>query len=244
MINRRTSQPIGVGRVVADITIVCLCLLLSGFGSAKISGRRDVGAGPVTTPQVVYVTDFDLEAESIRSGPGLLQSLRQGRGARVNIVPRPGNAQKDPEARARELVDLMATSLVKELVKLGLKAQRVTAGMGQPGEGLLVRGVFTQVEEGNHLRRAVIGFGAGETELQVVLAVDDLSHGAPKPFYELDTSAESRKLPGAVITMNPYVAAAKFVLSSRDLEKNVTRTASKIAADIAGRIRKQGGQSE
>jgi hypothetical protein len=36
--------------------------------------------------------------------------------------------------------------------------------------------------------------------------------------------------------MNPYVAAAKFVLSGRDLNKNVTQTASKIAADIAGRL--------
>ncbi|OPY82955.1 MAG: hypothetical protein A4E65_00738 [Syntrophorhabdus sp. PtaU1.Bin153] len=234
----------GFGRVAMDLTILCLCFFLSGFGGAKISGTRDVGTGPATAPQTVYVTDFDLEAEDIESGPGLLQSRRQGRGSRINIGPASRSAQKDPEARARELVDLMSTSLVKELVKLGLKAQRVEAGMKQPTEGLLVRGVFAQVGEGNHLRRAVIGFGAGETELQVMVAIDDLSQGVPKPFYEFNASAESRKLPGAAITMNPYVGAAKFVLSGRDLERNVTQTASKIAADIAGRIKKQGNRSE
>jgi hypothetical protein len=51
--------------------------------------------------------------------------------------------------------------------------------------------VFAQVGEGNHLRRAVIGFGAGETELQVMVAIDDLSQGAPEPFYELDASARA-----------------------------------------------------
>ncbi|OPX96274.1 MAG: hypothetical protein A4E58_01791 [Syntrophorhabdus sp. PtaB.Bin006] len=244
MMNKNASRPIGLSRVIANIVIVCLCLLLSGFGGAKISGTRDVGTAPTYAPQMIYVTDFDLEVQDIQSDPGLVQSLRQGRGPRADILPRPRSAHKDPAVQARELVDLMSTSLVKEFGKLGFKAQRVNPGMGQPTNGLLVRGVFTQVGEGNHLRRAVIGFGAGETELQVMVAVDDLSQGAPKSFYELSTSAESRKLPGAAITMNPYVGAAKFVLSSRDLDKNVTQTASKIAADIDGRIRKQDGRSE
>ena len=132
----------------------------------------------------------------------------------------------------------MAASLVKELTKKKLNAQRFNLKRDLPPNGLLVRGVFTQVDEGNRLRRTAIGFGAGETEMQVFVSVDDLVHGSPKPFYELDTKAESRKLSGAVITMNPYVAAVKYLLSGQDMEKNITQTASKIAGDIAERIRK------
>jgi hypothetical protein len=58
--------------------------------------------------------------------------------------------------------------------------------------------------------------------------------------YELDTAAASGKAPGAVITLNPYVAIAKFALSARDLEQNVKQTAAKIAADVASRVSSAG----
>jgi hypothetical protein len=68
---------------------------------------------------------------------------------------------------------------------------------------------------------------------------DNLTGGAPRPFYELDTTAASGTAPGAapaaVIVMNPYVAAVRFVLAGRDLEQNVKQTAGKIAADVAAR---------
>lgn len=236
MTRSNASFPTGCIHVAADIAILCACILLLGFGGAKISNEHDLGAGPTAMPQVVYVTDFDLDVGKAQSKPGLIQSLRP----HVNILSKQRSGQKDPAARAREIVDLMSTSLVKELIKLGLNAQHVNSDEALPGVGLLVRGVFTQVDQGNHLRRTIIGFGAGETELQLIVSVADLSQGSPTPFYEIDTTAESRKLPGAVITLNPYVAAAKFVLSSRDLDRNVTQTASKVAAEIVGRIRKQG----
>jgi len=145
--------------------------------------------------------------------------------------------------RARELIELMSTSLVQESTKAGLNARRLRAGDSQPDVGWLICGIFTQVDEGNRLHRAVIGFGAGQTELQLVVAIDDLAQGTPKPFYELDTSATSGKAPGAVITLNPYVAIAKFALSSRDLEQNVKQAAAKIAADGASRVSSAGGPS-
>lgn len=236
----KAFQSYGISGIVVNITMVSLCFLLVGFGGAKVADRRDVGIGPGATPQMIYVTDFDLEIQDVKSGPGLLPQRKQPMGPRPNIGPRARSAQKDPEVHAREIVDLMASSLVKELTKKELNAQRLNLGNAFPANGLLVRGVFTQVDEGNRLRRVAIGFGAGETEMQVLVSVDDLVHGSPKPFYELDTKAESRKLPGAVITMNPYVAAAKYVLSGRDLQKNITQTASKIAGDIAERLKKQG----
>jgi hypothetical protein len=42
---------------------------------------------------------------------------------------------------------------------------------------------------------------------------------------------------------NPYVAIAKFALSSRDLEQNVKQAAAKIAADVASRVSSAGGPS-
>jgi len=240
MLSKNTFKLICMARAITSVALFCLCLPFSGHGAARISSERDVGAGPVTTPRMIYVSDFDLEAQDVQTDSGPLAPLRQQRGHTGGILPKPHATQKDPEARSRELVDLMATSLVNDLVKLGFDARRLGRSEPMPGDGLLVRGVFTHVDEGNRLRRAAIGFGAGETELQVIVTVDDLVQGAPKPFYQLDAIAEIRKLPGAVITLNPYIAAAKFVLSTKDPEKGVKDTASKIAAEIARRLQKQG----
>ena len=43
-------------------------------------------------------------------------------------------------------------------------------------------------------------------------------------------------VPGAVITLNPYVAAARFVMSAKDLDRNVEKTAAQIAEEVARRL--------
>ena len=39
-------------------------------------------------------------------------------------------------------------------------------------------------------------------------------------------------MPGAVLTKNPYVAAAKFVMSEREPEKEAKKVASSIAHEV------------
>jgi hypothetical protein len=59
------------------------------------------------------------------------------------------------------------------------------------------------------------------------------------PLYRAQFDATSNKLPGAVITLNPYVAAAKFVLAGHDLDRSTHATAEKIAELIAARVQAQ-----
>jgi hypothetical protein len=126
----------------------------------------------------------------------------------------------------------MSRSLVKELETAGTQARRLGKGEPLPAGGWLVRGVFTSVQEGNRLHRSVIGFGAGHTDIQVVVAIDDLAGGTPKPLYSVETRADSGKVPGAVITLNPYVAAARFVIAGGDLDRNVKQSATQIARQM------------
>jgi Domain of unknown function (DUF4410) len=117
-------------------------------------------------------------------------------------------------------------------------AQRLYPGDPKPTSGWLVRGVVTQLDEGNQLRRAMVGFGAGESELQLWVGVTDLARNPDAPFYTLDASDASGKMPGAIVKLNPYVAAAKFVMSRHASERDVTRTASAIAKAIAEQAKK------
>jgi Domain of unknown function (DUF4410) len=207
------------------------CLVMCAFPQYAVMGQA-AGQGPnATRPGMVYVEDFELDAANVQSDRGIL-----ARGQFATLRPGPLGA-KDPKARAAELVDLMSNSLVSDLGKKGFVARRLPKSEARPAGGWLVRGVFTEVDEGNRMRRAVIGFGQGQTDLQVVVGVDDLAQGSPKPLYEIEEEAASNKMPGAAITLNPYVAAAKFVLAGADLERNVVATAGKIADAFAARVK-------
>lgn len=212
--------------------------LLAGCGTAEVTGGRDFAVAPAGKPTVVYVADFDLQAQDIEHEQGILLLQSDSPGPVRRLLP---GAQKNPATRARELVDLMSRSLINELNQAGFTAVRLRPGAPLPSEGWLLRGVFTDVQEGNRLRRALIGFGAGQTDLQVVTAIDNLSQGPPKPLYKIDTHADSGKTPGAAptIVLGPYGAAVRFVMAGKDLERNVKQTAAKITAEIARGFRER-----
>ncbi|MGH7332540.1 MAG: DUF4410 domain-containing protein [Candidatus Rokuibacteriota bacterium] len=198
----------------------------------QITGQQNISPQPRRRPSMVYVTDFDLEFPAGSQPP---QSSRMGLLARFRDRVQGG----DPVTRAHALVELMADSLVDDLNKAGLPAQRLYADDPRPSNGWLVRGVVTDVDEGNQLKRAIVGFGAGETELQLWVGVSDIARNPDAPFYTLEAADGSGKMPGAaVVKMNPYVAAAKFVMSRHASERDVTRTASEIAKQIVARANK------
>jgi len=173
-----------------------------------------------------------------KSEPGLLPTPPKLPGPLGTVLPPPPGAPKDPQVLARELVASMSASLVKELTNAGLNTRRLAPGTPIPTSGWLVRGVFTDVSQGNQLRRAVIGFGAGKTDLQVLVDINDLAQGAPRPFYELNTTADSGQAPGAgpTILLGPAGVAARFVIAGKDLDRDVGQTAAKIAAVVVRRL--------
>ncbi len=205
---------------------------LAACGGAKVTATRAIAA-PNDPPATIYVADFELDAADLhQSGIGSrLNGLRPG-----IIGSGPLGIARTPQQQARDLVDLMSKSIVDDLRKDGVAAERLPPGTPLPGAGWLVRGVFLQVDAGNRLRRAVVGFGAGATDLQVVSSIDQLGGAAPQPLYTVDATAHSGKLPGAAVTLNPYVAAARFVLAGHDLDRNVKDTAVKIAEQVKARL--------
>jgi hypothetical protein len=189
-----------------------------------------------TSDTVIYVSDFELDAQNVTTdqGTGVGQN-------RPGILERPRKReQQDPEAQARKLVNTMSESLVADLQKAGYKAQRVPAGTAPPSTGAWVHGVFTEVDEGSRIHRAVIGFGSGQATMNLYVTLSDLAH-PDKPLYNVSQDAASKDKAGAVITMNPYVAAAKFVMEKNAPEKMVKKTAGEISAQVATQMKQYGG---
>lgn len=229
-------------RLAGGFVIISTVLLLGG--SVSFGGIENVNQGgqqlqPTAAPSMIYVADFALDAADVQGEGGLLGhgELRPGR-----LLRRRGplRQQQDPAATAAKLVDLLAKSITQKLRDQSVPAKRVARGQPLPNSGWLVRGQFLQVSEGNRLQRAVIGFGAGATDMQLQVEVCNLGSHPASPFLTFGADTGSGRKPGAVVAMNPYVAAAKFVLSKNASEKDVRHAGAQIASQIISYMQTRG----
>ena len=216
------------------VALACVAGCGSGVGphQPKLTPLSSAEHAPRTRPAIVYVTDFDLEFPPGSQGQDV-SLLRQGPLARLREQMQGG----DPVTKAHAAIGLMAASITDELIDDGQPAKRLGPSEPKPTSGWLVRGVVTELDEGNQIRRAMVGFGAGESELQLWVGVTDLARNPDAPFYTVEASDGSGKMPGAIVKFNPYVAAAKFVMSRNATEHDVKRTASAIAKAIAAKAK-------
>jgi hypothetical protein len=218
----------------------------SMLGAVEISGEQAKGPWPAGLPKTIYVSDFALQPEHYESDQGIGGMVPGRRLERLGQrLPHP-MANGTPEERVKKIVDTMSRSLVEHLTDKGFAAQRLPSPpQVLPREGWLLQGVFTEVDEGNRIKRATIGFGRGATRMEAQVAVSNLASANPKaPFILFGTFKSPKKMPGAVVTINPYVAAAKFVMEKNASEKDIRKTAEQIADEIlkhAQKFKEQAG---
>jgi hypothetical protein len=216
------------------VTLTCLLAGFVGFisacaptagnklsGGARVEGQR-TAAVPTVAASRIYVEDFSIDVEAAEPKKGIL--------GRPRFLSQLGG--EDPATHARRIVDELAISLVKDLNAAGVPAERLPSGGSLPSEGWLIRGVFSEADTGNRLRRAVIGFGSGKTDMEVQVGVADLAVNAMEAFLLFGTLTDPSRLPGGLVTRNPYVVAAKFVLEKGAPRRDVEHTAKAITDEI------------
>lgn len=217
------------------VTLCCACILVS---TCHAQGRPAQSAVPIhsfTTNTIIYVSDFELAAQNVTVDKGGVMGQN-----RPGILERPRKKeQQDPEAQAKKMVNVMAENLVADLQKAGYKAQRLASGEAPPASGALVHGVFAELDEGSRLHRAVLGFGSGQATMNLYVTLTDLAQPG-QPLYNVSQDDASKNKMGAVITINPYVAAAKFVMEKNAPEKMVKKTAGEISAQVASQMKQYG----
>jgi len=96
----------------------------------------------------------------------------------------------------------------------------------------VITGEFLDVDTGNRAMQAGVGFGAGQSHLEVRAKVY-LASDMNTPFLTFDSEGASGHMPGAVMTKNPYVAAAKFVMSKREPEQEAKKVAKASRVKLA-----------
>jgi hypothetical protein len=202
---------------------------LFAFASVGIAQEARVMSG--ATP--VYVSDFELDAANVTPDQSRLSRARRLAGS----VSPLHLTQQDPQAKSQQIVAEMSDTLIADLRSKGVDARHLPGGAEVPAQGLLVRGVFLSVDEGNRVRRAVVGFGAGQGKIELAIAIDALPNPTPQPLYQEIEGQSGKHAPGAMVKLNPYVAAARYVMAGNDEKANIKEVAGQVADAVVARMK-------
>jgi len=242
----KTSYTYAIGRERSRGRPICKAvlasLLLVSFCMGQENGSQTANTNPAALSRadkhkVIYVSDFELDRTNFKQDKGGIT----GRG--YLLPPPPGSflrrKRQDPATAGTNLVRLMSESLVSNLRKSGFAAQRLSGSEVHPAHGLIITGVFTELDEGNQMRRALLGFGSGKSKMQLYVMVTDASNSEQR-LYEISEQKNSGTKPGSVIVVNPYIGAAGFVakfgMTKNAPEKLVKKTASRISVQLAEQL--------
>jgi hypothetical protein len=224
-------------RVMKAIFMMVLVLCLSACASADITSSTGSALAMANAlPNTVYIADFQLQADDIRSEGPLSNVDRTPLLGRV-LPYSPLMIHSSKSDRAKHLAALMNSSITNDLKERGFHVGRLVPGQPTPSTGWLVSGEFLTVDEGDRAKRALVGFGAGHSNLVFRAYVTDLADPTAKqPLLSVTTDARSGKTPGAVLGFNPFAAGAGFVLAGLASDNDVKNSASKLSDEIVRRL--------
>ena len=148
---------------------------------------------------------------------------------------------------------VVTENLVKEITKLGIPAVAAAQATPVAGPSLAIEGQFMTIDEGNRLRRAVVGFGAGASEVRTLVQVFETTNAGHRLIEDFYTTVKSSRKPGlgpmggvgaaagraassAVVSTGVGVATAH----SQTVEGDAKNTAEEIAKTLKKLFVEQG----
>ncbi|WP_308724132.1 DUF4410 domain-containing protein [Metapseudomonas otitidis] len=137
-------------------------------------------------------------------------------------------AQDPGDAQQRERAAQLGAALQQALGARQVQVSRLDERQPLPQSGWLIQGQVAS-QGGRRLVRTAVGFGAGASSAEAQVWISDLAAGELRQLAAQDRSG---RLPGALVSRNPQVAAAKFLLERRALDRNLDEVAAELADEI------------
>jgi len=193
------SMHMALGLLAAVMALGCAgTVVKSEYESAKTRLQR---------PSEIFVYNFAVTRQQVKENQGLLQGT-------VNEISGTTTLEHETEI-AEEVQTVAADELVERIQNLGLPAKKVSGTTPLPKGSLGITGQFLDVDEGNRARRLVIGFGSGQSKVDIRVQLYgyglDPSRSepeiAPTKLLEFETHADSGSMPGAAVTAGAGAAA-------------------------------------
>jgi Domain of unknown function (DUF4410) len=208
-----TTTETGQARSVRAIWLAAVVVLAGGAGCARTSVENvNVRAVGLPKPELIVVHDFGVTPGDV--------VLDRAIGARLVDVVKEAPASEQELQIGRAVARIVTENLVKEISRVGIAAVAAAAATPVAGPSLAVEGQFLTVDQGNRLRRMVIGFGAGATEVRTLVQIYEITSEGRRLVEDFYTTVKSSRKPG----MGPMVgvgAAAGTVAASAAVSTGV-----------------------
>src|SRR5438552_4689342 len=183
-------------------------LALAGVAACARTSVENVNVRAVglPKPQLIVVEDLGVTPGDV--------ALDSAIGARLTQM-----AQSTPDSEqevkvGREVARIVRESLVKEISKLGIPAVSAATATPVVGPSLSIEGQFLSVDEGNRLRRMVVGFGAGASEVRTLVQVYETTSEGRRLVEDFYTTVKSSRKPGMGPMVGVGAAAGRAVMSA------------------------------
>lgn len=213
------------------LVVVSLTVILGACAQTKTSNVHQYSSESMQKPTRVLIQDFSMDPSAVKSSSSPF--------AKIGDMVKGDDGKSSKDDLSKEVGDALSSELVSQFKELGFEAVRVPAGR-KPGAGeIMVSGKFTNVDEGNAVRRAMVGFGAGQSSVDAnvtIVAPDE------RPLVSMKAHADSGETPGAAVTAGvgaaaqAGTAATAAVSVAKGGAKAYQSASAHQAAEIAGKI--------
>jgi hypothetical protein len=190
-------------------------LALAAFGCAGAKVTQSSSAAPISTspPTAVVVYPFAANASDVSLNSSIFQVAYR------NMTDADQSSQQLDIAR--QTAQNICVQVAADLTQKGITTTCLQRGVPPTGDNVLILdGEFTDISEGNRLRRMVIGLGAGASRVDTVVQVIQKTDQGSTEIIDFSTSADSGYMPGAGIT-GPAGAAAGGAAAAASLGVNL-----------------------
>jgi Domain of unknown function (DUF4410) len=192
-----------------------LLLVVATIGCAGAKVQQSSSAAPIsaTRPTAVVVYPFAADASDVSLNSSIFQKAYRNMS---------GEDQNEAQLQlAHQTAQNICVQVAANLTQKGINTTCLQRGVPPTGSNVLILdGQFTDISEGNRLRRLVIGLGAGQSKVDSVVQIIQKTDEGTTEVMDFSTSADSGYMPGAGIT-GPAGAAAGGATAAATLGVNV-----------------------
>ena len=226
-------------------TLVFGVAILAGCASSDVTSRREAsGKQNFERPARIIVRDFAATPSDLPPDSAVAQ-----------LYARRSTPQSADEVRlGRKLGQRVAGELVKEILNMGMPAERAGAGPPATVGNVMIGGEFISIDEGSRLKRMLIGFGAGASELKTLVEGYLVTKDGLEPLGSAEIKAAGGKMPGMLVPVVGGAVAGEAARSAaisgamnvvqelgpESMDAAAKRTAKEIAKVLKDAFRKRG----
>ena len=174
-----------------SVLFAALVLLAAGCAKTDVRSTSATADPGLPAPRRVLITNFAVSPADIRENASLFAKI--GR----SIENTDQNAEE--LQLGRDVADALAAELTVRIANLGLNAVRASANTPLTTGAIMIAGHFINIDEGNRLRRNVIGLGMGKSSIDCEVSVLAPGPAGRQAISTFDAHIDSGKMPGAAV---------------------------------------------